>query len=689
LTANNGTADVMTTTRAYDNLDRLTSISQAASGQTVSSHAYTYNDANQRTRADLADGSYWVYQYDALGQVTSGIRHWADGTVADGQSFGYAFDDIGNRTSGGRTGSQETYTANDLNQYSQRTVPGAIDLLGEADPAAIVTVTLPEPAPVGTTYATARHDRYYHAAIPVDNAGNAVWQELDIVGVQPLAGPNGEDIVSQQSGHVFVPATPEAYTHDDDGNLLADGRWSYTWDAENRLVAMQTTAAVVPGTRLEFTYDAHSRRIERRTYTGTTDDWTITETLRFVYDGWNLVAELNASGAAVRNHTWGLDLSGTLQGAGGVGGLLATTVHATAATTHFPAYDGNGNITLYLADDGTGTLAATATFEYSPFGRPLQATGSAAAILPFRFSTKYRDAKTTLYYYGYRYYNAQTGRWINRDPIGEAGGHSIYAFVRNSDISAHDSLGLVDEEGQAVLQRILQGQPKEIRHIVIESRRMINEKVAAVLHDALCQSHYLEHGGILEQGTHRKVKYRENRTKVFANLEVTKKNIDILREVGGYIDKEGNYLSRKLGYLGDFRVELSPPTTDEAIRKIYFAFHTHPIPSSYLSYVKGQTSLNEMSRGAIGVTTVPSIPSAADMEYARANRHLSRLHFVVNPDYIYVVVGFMWRKKNVEQSPFIAIGTTKDLLRLKKDMCCWCKVVNGEMRADPSARLRR
>jgi YD repeat-containing protein len=71
----------MTTTKVYDNLNRLTSISST----TNASAAYAYNNANQRTSVTNADGAYWVYQYDALGQVTGGIKHWADGSVVAGQ----------------------------------------------------------------------------------------------------------------------------------------------------------------------------------------------------------------------------------------------------------------------------------------------------------------------------------------------------------------------------------------------------------------------------------------------------------------------------------------------------------------------------------------------------------------------------------------------------------------------------
>ncbi len=96
------------TTRSYDNLNRLNSISSQAYyvSSAVSlpvSYAYRYNDANERTRMTLADGSYWVYRYDELGQVISGGRYWADGTPVAGQQFEYGFDDIGNRIStGGR-----------------------------------------------------------------------------------------------------------------------------------------------------------------------------------------------------------------------------------------------------------------------------------------------------------------------------------------------------------------------------------------------------------------------------------------------------------------------------------------------------------------------------------------------------------------------------------------------------------
>jgi RHS repeat-associated protein len=68
---------------------------------------------------------------------------------------------------------------------------------------------------------------------------------------------------------------------------------------------------------------------------------------------------------------------------------------------------------------------------------------------PFRFSNKYQDDETDLLYYGYRYYNAITGRWVSRDPSGEVAGvftsdgdASAYALLGNQPIAAIDYLGM-------------------------------------------------------------------------------------------------------------------------------------------------------------------------------------------------------------------------------------------------------
>lgn len=60
---------------------------------------------------------------------------------------------------------------------------------------------------------------------------------------------------------------------------------------------------------------------------------------------------------------------------------------------------------------------------------------------PFRFSTKYLDDESSLYYYGYRYYQPESGRWLSRDPIQERGGRNLYAFALNAPGNYVDTYG--------------------------------------------------------------------------------------------------------------------------------------------------------------------------------------------------------------------------------------------------------
>ena len=94
----------------------------------------------------------------------------------------------------------------------------------------------------------------------------------------------------------------------------------------------------------------------------------------------------------------------------------------------------------------TSLPAKSRTTNLGPFGELIRATGPMAKLNPFRFSTKYQDDETDLVYYGYRYYNASTGRWLSRDPIGERGGLNLYGFVKNNPLAKVDFLGRVGLE---------------------------------------------------------------------------------------------------------------------------------------------------------------------------------------------------------------------------------------------------
>ena len=117
------------------------------------------------------------------------------------------------------------------------------------------------------------------------------------------------------------------------------------------------------------------------------------------------------------------------------------------AGTYTYCYDAHTK-TSPLVDSATATIAAQ--YEYGPFGEVIRATGPMAKVNPFMFSTKFYDWETGLLYYGYRFYNPATGRFLNRDPMAERGGLNLYLFVNNSPITLFDKLGREpgDSEGQ-------------------------------------------------------------------------------------------------------------------------------------------------------------------------------------------------------------------------------------------------
>jgi RHS repeat-associated protein len=53
----------------------------------------------------------------------------------------------------------------------------------------------------------------------------------------------------------------------------------------------------------------------------------------------------------------------------------------------------------------------------------------------------YDETASDMFFYGFRYYDPETGRWPNRDPLGERGGLNLYAMVGNEVLNAYDVLG--------------------------------------------------------------------------------------------------------------------------------------------------------------------------------------------------------------------------------------------------------
>lgn len=351
--------------------------------------------------------------YEADRDVLDMIASMNSTTNAVISSSDYTVNDIGQRSGIARSGTASPGSASATYGYNNR---------GEL-------ITADE--------ATAAQDRAYQ----YDGIGNREKSSDSLT----LPSSNNYTVNALNQYTMVNLGTSVSPLHDDDGNatsyplpVASTANASLTYDGENRLIKVVTASTTV-----EYIYDALSRRIAKTV--GSTRTY-------YIYDGWNCVAEY--TGAIHTNqttaptltrtfaHTWGLDLSGTMQEVGGVGGLLMSSkfTSPTAATSYYPTYDGNGNITAYIDD----ACVVQASFDYDAFGNITN--NHNALALTYSFSTKPKEIETGLYYYGYRFYDPITGRWINRDPIEEMGGVNLHAFTGNKLLHNYDILGALSKE---------------------------------------------------------------------------------------------------------------------------------------------------------------------------------------------------------------------------------------------------
>lgn len=91
--------------------------------------------------------------------------------------------------------------------------------------------------------------------------------------------------------------------------------------------------------------------------------------------------------------------------------------------------------------DESGNLVWSWAYQGNPFGEQ-QPTSSTGYVLNLRYPGQYYDAETNTNYNMFRTYESATGRYVQSDPTGLAGGISTYAYVGNSPLGYIDPLGL-------------------------------------------------------------------------------------------------------------------------------------------------------------------------------------------------------------------------------------------------------
>ncbi|MGH7989584.1 MAG: RHS repeat-associated core domain-containing protein [Limisphaerales bacterium] len=223
---------------------------------------------------------------------------------------------------------------------------------------------------------------------------------------------------------------------DANGNLTNDGTRSFAYDSENQL----TNVFVAGQWQSSFVYDGLNRRRIERDYSWQSGAWVKTNEVYYIYDGYLPVQERDTNNNVLVTYTRGLDLSSSLQGAGGIGGLLART--DGNGSTYYHA-DANENITALM--DGNENIVAR--YMYGPFGRLIRMSGVMGPVNEMQFSSMPEHDGLTLY--PFRGYDPNLQRFLNQDPIGENGGINLYRAMNNNPLNEIDPLGLFGGDADA------------------------------------------------------------------------------------------------------------------------------------------------------------------------------------------------------------------------------------------------
>jgi RHS repeat-associated protein len=424
----------------YDNVTRLTgTFLMNGQGYYLNAHSYVNNVGNQRVQQTFTAGDYVNYTYDNIGQLKTATGNESGGTHRLNEQFGYKYDAAHNLNYRTNNALIQTFNVNSLNELTAAGRSGTLTVAGTTtSPATNVTVN-------GLNAFLYYDSTFAKDGFTLTNGNNSFTASAkDNLGRQDTATITA-----------FLPATVN-YTYDPNGNLLSDGNRCFAYDDENELISVWVTNVW----RSDFAYDGKWRRRMEKDYSWSSSAWTQTNEVHYVYDGNLVIQERNTNNVPQVTYTRGKDLSGSLQGAGGIGGLLALSQNTATNTQHFYYHaDGNGNITCLI----NSNQVVVARYLYDPFGNTLSASGSMADANHYRFSSKEYHPNSGLVYYLYRFYDPNLQRWVNRDPLYDivffqqiskslSRGQKVnlykealrnpYEFVHNEEINELDPYGL-------------------------------------------------------------------------------------------------------------------------------------------------------------------------------------------------------------------------------------------------------
>ena len=336
----------------YDAYGRRTVMSFGNGTTSFANAAYSYDSAGRiATVGNDTHSANYAYTPAGMLHITT-IKNLNDqAIVTTGRNY-----DVAHRLTGISTnGNSFTYTYNNKNQRVMQVLPDTNQWSYDYDNFGQVILGTKQ-----TAQAQAIAGQQF--SYSYDQIGNRMTAEQ---GSSSKSVSYASNIVNQ-----YTAVNAAAPTYDADGNMLTCNGWTRQYDGENRLISEENG-----NDKFEYVYDYKSRRIETRHYEKgllTLYDWSLQSTTRHIWDEWNIIADFIGNSEIFelnKAYLWGLDLTGSLTAAGGVGALISET---NVEGVYFAVYDGNGNIAAYLTADGS----IVAEYAYDPFLNVTASTGS-------------------------------------------------------------------------------------------------------------------------------------------------------------------------------------------------------------------------------------------------------------------------------------------------------------------------
>ncbi len=334
-------------TNVYDTMARWTGTYLKNSSQaTLLSHEYIYNTASERTRYTRFNGSYIDYAYDYPGECMEAKGYEAGGTPRLQEQFRYYYyDGAGSLVYRSKNGVTNWFSYNNLNQLTTSIRASTMTVAGTASSLATNVTINGQQAEL---YADKTFALAGVSLVDGTNTFTAVARD-------------GYGRTNADSVTLNLPVTT-SYQYDANGNLTGDGVRVFYYDDENQL----TNVTVANAWKVKFAYDGLGRRRLTRDYDLSGGTPVLTNEVRYLYDGLLVIQERDSNNVPKVTYTRGLDLSGSLQGAGGIGGLLARSEAYNAGywSTNLVYFaDGNGNVTALIGNNPINRIDPLGLFE--------------------------------------------------------------------------------------------------------------------------------------------------------------------------------------------------------------------------------------------------------------------------------------------------------------------------------------